>query len=280
MKSCFVIAEAGVNHNGSLDIAFQLIDEAVKSGADAVKFQSFKADLLVTKNAKTAEYQRASTGIADQFSMLKKLEMSVEFHQQLFNHCKKQNIEFMSTPFDIDSAHYLIDSGMGRLKIPSGELTNIPFLKALCTFDKPIILSTGMATLEEVAEAVETIRNERLSLNLTGSLGRFLTILHCTSNYPAKYEDVNLKAMKTMASQFELPVGYSDHSDGIMVPVAAVAMGATVIEKHFTLSCEMEGPDHKASLEPGQLTEMVKQIRQVESCLGSGEKKPTLRNSP
>lgn len=280
IKSCFIIAEAGVNHNGSVDLALQLIDEAAKSGANAVKFQSFKAEHLVSRQAKTAEYQRDRTGIDDQHSMLKKLEMSEDFHQQLFERCKTKNIEFMSTPFDINSAQYLIELGMERLKVPSGELTNIPLLKALCAFNKPIILSTGMALMEEVYDAVEAISSERIRLNLKGALCDHLAILHCTSNYPAKHEDVNLRAMNSLAKEFNLNVGYSDHTDGILVPVAAVAMGATVIEKHFTLDREMDGPDHKASLEPNELSEMVRQIRQIEVCLGTGEKKPSDNELP
>ncbi len=274
MKPCFIIAEAGVNHNGSLGIALKLVDEAAKAGADAIKFQSFKANLLVTKKAHTADYQHKNTGIKDQYSMLKKLEMSFEFHEKVVTYCKKQEIAFMSTPFDEESAKYLIDFGVEALKVPSGELTNTPFLKALCVYNKPIILSTGMASLEEVAQAVDLIKAERLRLHLTGELSNYLTLLHCTSNYPAKYEDVNLTAMNTMAKQFELPVGYSDHTNGLLVSLAAVAMGARVIEKHFTLDCTMEGPDHKASLEPDQLSEMINQIRLVERCFGNGEKEP------
>ncbi|WP_330925633.1 N-acetylneuraminate synthase [Candidatus Sororendozoicomonas aggregata] len=278
--ACFIIAEAGVNHNGSLDLALKLIDEAAKAGADAVKFQSFKAEQLVSKFAKTAEYQRRNTGLGDQFFMLKKLEMSDQFHQQLFRHCKAQNIEFMSTPFDSKIAQYLVNCGMDKLKIPSGELTNLPLIQSLCALNKPIILSTGMASMDEVCEAVATIKAERSKLSLKGEISKFLTILHCTSNYPAQNEEVNLKAMNTMARLLDLPVGYSDHTDGLLVSVAAVAMGAKVIEKHFTLDRRMDGPDHKASLEPDQLAEMIRQIREVELCLGDGEKKPQPNEIP
>ena len=274
MSSCFIIAEAGVNHNGSLKLALELIDQAAYVGADAVKFQSFKAEQLVSESAKTAEYQRTNTGLSDQLTMLKKLEMSVEFHQALMERCQEKNIDFMSTPFDIESAQYLVSGGMKNLKVPSGELTNIPFLKQLAALNKPMILSTGMATLDEVSDAVEAIRFERENLKLSGSLDQVLTILHCTSNYPANHEDVNLLAMMTMGKEFGVPIGYSDHTDGLVVPLAAVSMGAKVLEKHFTLDCGMEGPDHKASLEPDQFAEMVRQVRQVETCFGDGIKAP------
>lgn len=274
MKKCFVIAEAGVNHNGSEELALQLVETAAKAGADAVKFQTFKAETLVAKGTATAEYQKKQTGSTDQYSMLKKLEMSEDLHKKLINHCRQFGIEFMSTPFDLEAAKFLLGLGMEIIKIPSGELTNLPFISELAAFNKPMILSTGMASLEEVKEAVTAVRDERETQGFTEDLEDRLVILHCTSNYPAQYEDVNLKAMNTMATEFELPIGYSDHTDGVLVSVAAVAMGATVIEKHFTLDRNMPGPDHKASLEPDELELMVQQIRQIEACLGDGDKKP------
>lgn len=280
MKRCFIIAEAGVNHNGSEKLALQLVETAAKAGADAIKFQTFKAEKLVVKGTATADYQKQQTGNGDQFAMLEKLELSDDLHQKLIDHCYKFSIEFMSTPFDIEAAHFLVERGMDRLKIPSGELTNLPFIRELATFNKPMILSTGMASLTEVKEAVAAIREVRDEQGFSQSLGEVLTILHCTSNYPARMEDVNLKAMQTMASELELPVGYSDHTDGILVPVSAVAMGAKVIEKHFTLDRRLPGPDHLASLEFDDLEAMIQQIRQLESCLGDGKKEPRPNELP
>jgi N-acetylneuraminate synthase len=273
-KRCFIIAEAGVNHNGSEKLAFQLIDAAVESGADAIKFQTFKAEKLVSKGASTAEYQKKQTGNDDQFSMIKELELPESLYPNLIEYCNQYNIEFMSTPFDIESAHLLIGLGMKKLKVPSGELTNLPFLESLALLDIPLILSTGMSTLEEVKDAVKRIKLVREINNFRAPLSDMLTILHCTSNYPTNYSDVNLKAMETMASALSLPVGYSDHTDGITVSIAAVAMGGCLIEKHFTLNKALPGPDHKASLEPQQLKSMVEQIRQIEMCLGDGVKTP------
>jgi len=273
-KSCFVIAEAGVNHNGSEELALQLIETAAKAGADAVKFQTFRAETLVVKGTITAEYQKQQTGSSDQYAMLKKLELTENLHEKLINHCHRCGIEFMSTPFDMEAARFLIKLGMGRLKIPSGELTNLPFIHELSVLNKPMILSTGMATLEEVKEAVETVRKERQKHSFPKPIEEMLTILHCTSNYPTRHEDVNLMAMQTMAKELELPVGYSDHTDGTLISGAAVAMGATVIEKHFTLDRSLPGPDHKASLEPNELAAMIQQIRQIEACLGNGVKEP------
>lgn len=280
MKTCFVIAEAGVNHNGSEELALQLVEAAAKAGADAVKFQTFKAEALVTKGAATAEYQKQQTGSGDQYSMLKQLEMSEALHQKLIDHCSKYDIEFMSTPFDIEAAVFLLKLGMKRIKIPSGELTNLPFIRELAAFNKPMILSTGMASLEEVKEAVDVVRQERGAQGFPEPLEQMLSILHCTSNYPARYEDVNLKAMQTMVAELNLPVGYSDHTDGIFVSVAATAMGAEVIEKHFTLDRGLPGPDHQASLEPDELELMVQQIRQIETCLGDGVKTPRANELP
>jgi len=274
MKKCFVIAEAGVNHNGSDELALQLVDAAAEAGADAIKFQTFKAEALVAKGTATAEYQKQQTGSSDQFEMLKKLEMSADLHKKLIGHCRYLNIEFMSTPFDLDAANFLIDHGMKRIKIPSGELTNLPFIRELAAFNQPMILSTGMSNLEEVKEAVSAVQEERGRWGFSEPLEEMLVILHCTSNYPAQLEDVNLNAMQTMTSEFGLPVGYSDHTDGTIVSVAAVAKGAKIIEKHFTLDRNLPGPDHKASLEPEELKLMIKQIRQIEACLGNGEKAP------
>lgn len=278
--ACFIIAEAGVNHNGSEELAMQLVEIAAQKGADAIKFQTFKAEKLAGKNAATAEYQKQHTGTSDQFSMLKQLELSEESHRKIMQYCIKCGIEFMSTPFDIEAAEFLVSLGMKRIKVPSGELTNLPFLRQLVAFNKPVILSTGMASLEEVREAVVVVDLERQRLGFVEPLAEMLTVLHCTSNYPARNEDVNLRAMQTMADEFSLPVGYSDHTDGILVSLAAVAMGAEVVEKHFTLDCNLPGPDHKASLEPGDLELMIRQIRQLEICLGDGVKEPRANELP
>jgi len=274
MDKSFVIAEAGVNHNGSEKLALKLVEAAARAGADAVKFQTFKAEALVVKGTATADYQKQQTGSSDQFAMLKKLELTESLHQKLINHCYQCGIEFMSTPFDIEAAHFLLELGMGRLKIPSGELTNLPFIRELAALNKPMILSTGMASLDEVKEASEAICEEREKRGFIEPLEEVLTILHCTSNYPTHEQDVNLRAMNTMESELKLPIGYSDHTDGFHVSVAAVAMGARVIEKHFTLDRSLPGPDHQASLEPQELELMVKQIRQIETCLGDGHKAP------
>lgn len=276
----FIIAEAGVNHNGSEELALRIIELAAQAGADAVKFQTFKASKLVSKGTATAEYQKKQTGSCDQYTMLKKLELTEDLHKKIIQHCKDNDIEFMSTPFDVDSAHFLVGLGMERLKIPSGELTNTPFLRKLAAFDKPMILSTGMATLEEVKEAVAAIREVREELEFSAPLEIMLTVLHCTSNYPASLEDINLRAIHTMDSELPVPIGYSDHTDGILVPVAAVAMGATVIEKHFTLDKTLPGPDHQASLEPDELKVMVQHIRQIEISLGHGVKEPSAKELP
>ena len=272
--SCFIIAEAGVNHNGSEELALQLVDVAAEAGADAIKFQTFKADRLVLKGTATAEYQKAQTGSDDQYEMLKKLEISDQLHRSLISRCKEKGIEFMSTAFDEDAADFLVSEGMDKLKVPSGELTNIPFIRKLTSFNKPMILSTGMANLEEVKTAVEEVATERKRNGFIEPLADKLSILHCTSNYPAWIGDVNLLAMVTMQDTFQLPVGYSDHTDGILTACSAVALGATIIEKHFTLDRELPGPDHKASLEPDELKKMISQIREVELSLGNGVKAP------
>ena len=269
---CFIIAEAGVNHNGSIDTAKRLIDVAVGAGADAVKFQTFRADKVTTTTATKAKYQIENTGTDEtQFEMLKRLELSIGAHKELFSYCNKKNIIFMSTPFDEGSADMLDNLGMTIFKIPSGEITNKPLIQYVAGKKKPIILSTGMSYLGEVEKAINWINEVWDKLSKKSQL----TLLHCTSNYPSKVSDCNLLAMKTMEKSFGLPVGYSDHTLGIEIPIAAVALGARVIEKHFTLDRNMEGPDHKASLEPDELKTMVKAIRNVEKAIGNGIKKPS-----
>ncbi|KEI12875.1 hypothetical protein Z959_00600 [Clostridium novyi B str. ATCC 27606] len=262
--NCFIIAEAGVNHNGSIVLAKKLVDKAVEAGVDAVKFQTFKSEKLVTGYASMAKYQKDNIGIEDsQFNMLKKLELSYEEFTELKRYCDEKNIIFMSTPFDFESAKFLNSIDVEVFKISSGDLTNIPLLEYIAEFNKPMILSSGMATLGEVEDAIMAIRSKELE---------DIAVLHCTSNYPAKISSVNLKAMNTIKSAFNVTGGYSDHTKGISIPIAAVALGAEIIEKHFTLDKEMEGPDHKASLDPKELKEMVKEIRNVELSLGNGIK--------
>ncbi len=262
----FIIAEAGVNHNGSLDLAKKLIDSAAGAKADAVKFQTFKAEDVVSPHAPKAEYQKHTTDASEsQLEMIKKLELSIQDHRELIAYARYKKIIFLSTPFDERSVDLLIELGVPLIKIGSGEITNHPFLRYISKKGIPIILSTGMSTLEEVAETVSVIKNAGC---------KSLTLLHCTSNYPARVDDCNLAAMKTMANELNLPVGYSDHTLGIAIPIAAAALGACVIEKHFTLDKNLMGPDHKASLEPDELKEMVKSIRVVERALGSPVKAP------
>lgn len=269
-ERCLVIAEAGVNHNGSIDLARNLIDVAAKAGADFVKFQTFRAQFLVTRSAQKANYQKRATGHAEsQFEMLRRLELEESEFCELAAYAKSKKIGFMSTPFDIESAHFLAALGVSAFKVSSGDLTNIPFLRELAKMGLPMILSTGMANLGEVEEAVVTCESFGVPIEK-------LTILHCTTEYPAPVEEINLLAMRTIASAFPGSViGYSDHSEGIEVPIAAVALGARVIEKHFTLDRDMEGPDHKASLEPVELETMVCAIRRVSLALGDGRKKAT-----
>lgn len=276
----FFIAEAGVNHNGSPEIALKLVETAARCGADAVKFQTFTAEKLVRRGAEKAAYQKAATGEGDQFEMLKQLEMSPELHHALISRCEELDIEFMSTPFDEEAADFLLAAGMRRIKIPSGEITNWPFLRFLAKKNVPLILSTGMASLEEVVEAADVIADVRANLGLTGALSSMLCILHCTSNYPAHSQDVNLRAMHTIAKATGLPVGYSDHTLGLAVSTAAVALGATVIEKHFTLDKTLPGPDHQASLDPEELAQLIAQIRVAELALGSDIKAPTASELP
>ena len=262
-----IIAEAGVNHNGSLDIAKRLVDEAADAGVDIVKFQTFKAEKLVSKSAKQAEYQQRNMGKAadSQYSMLKKLELSPLQHEELIDYKREKGIRFFSTAFDMDSIEYLHSLNLGLWKIPSGEITNYPYLRKIAQYGEPVILSTGMCELSDIEDAIQVLLSYGLQKNQ-------ITVLHCNTEYPTPMRDVNLKAMLEIERKFGVAVGYSDHTEGIEVPIAAVALGATVIEKHFTLDKNMEGPDHKASLEPQDLRAMVKAIRNIEQALGSGHK--------
>ncbi len=270
----FIIAEAGVNHNGSLEIAKKLIDVAVNAKADAVKFQTFKAEALVSKNAQKAQYQKENTSSNEsQYEMIKKLELSLEDHQELIEYCSEKNIIFLSTPFDLASIDLLVSLGLEIFKIPSGEITNLPYLRYLGKQNKQIILSTGMANLDEVKMAVKI-------LNDNGTSKEKITVLHANTQYPTPMGDVNLNAMVTIGKELNLDYGYSDHTLGIEVDIAAVAMGAKVIEKHFTLDKTMDGPDHKASLEPDELSAMVASIRNIELALGDGIKQPTQSETP
>lgn len=262
-----IIAEAGVNHNGSLDIAKQLVDEAVDAGVDIIKFQTFKADKLVSKDAKKAEYQKQNIGDSDdsQYQMLKKLELSESDHRELVAYCHQKGIRFWSTAFDIESIDFLHSLELGLWKIPSGEITNYPFIKKIALLHEPVIMSTGMCDEDDIRNALDVLLKNGLTKDQ-------ITILHCNTQYPTPMKDVNLKAMLTIKHDFETAVGYSDHTRGIEVPIAAVALGAEVIEKHFTLDRNMAGPDHKASLEPQELKAMVQAIRNIESALGTGIK--------
>lgn len=272
--SCFIIAEAGVNHGGQEDLALALIDAAAEAGADAVKFQTFRAERLVVAGVEKAAYQRAQTGDGDQFSMLKSLELAPSIYARLAQRCRDRNIEFLSTPFDPESVDLLLGFGMNRLKVPSGEITNVPFLRYLASKDLPILMSTGMSTLAEVQQAVEVIAAERERHRFKGPLREKLTVLHCTSNYPTEMRDANLRAMVTLRNALDLPVGFSDHTQGVVAAVAAVALGARVVEKHFTLDKSLPGPDHIASLTPIDLARMIADIRAVEQALGDGVKTP------
>lgn len=265
-KKTYIIAEAGVNHNGSLEIAIRLVDSAKFCGADAIKFQTFKTERLVTRSAEKAEYQKRTGSEGDsQFEMLKKLELGEDDFRVLINHCNQIGIEFLSSPFDEESADLLDSLGMATFKIPSGEITNHPFLMHVARKKKPVIISTGMSTLGEVEEAVGIFNTCEPT---------HVTLLHCVTEYPAPYGEINLNAMHTLREAFKLDVGYSDHTSGIEIPLAAVALGATVIEKHFTLDNAMEGPDHKASLNPDDFRQMVRLIRNVEKAIGDGIKRP------
>jgi N,N'-diacetyllegionaminate synthase len=277
---CFIIAEAGVNHNGSEALALRLVETAAACGADAVKFQTFSADHLARPGTRTAEYQRANTGEGDQLAMLRALELSPEVFRRLKARADALGIEFMSTPFDPGAARFLVELGMRRIKVASGEITNLPFLAALAAYDLPLLVSTGMADIEEVAEAVEAVAKVRARGRLAAPLAERLTLLHCTSNYPAGAEDVNLRAMATLRAKFALPVGYSDHTEGTLFAVAAVALGAEVVEKHFTVDRDLPGPDHKASLAPEDLRRMIDDIRAMEAGLGDGIKQARLPELP
>lgn len=274
MRKVFIIAEAGVNHNGSVELAKKLIDAAVEAKADAVKFQTFKAEKLVNKNAHKAEYQKQTTDRAEsQFDMIKKLELDEAVHRELMAYCKEKKIIFLSTPFDHDSIELLTDLGLEIFKIPSGEITNLPYLRHIGKLNKKVILSTGMADIGEIEDAINVLIE-------AGTKKENITILHANTMYPTPMEDVNLKAMVTIGNTFDIAFGYSDHTLGIEVDIAAVAMGACCIEKHFTLDKTMEGPDHKASLEPDELKAMVSAIRNIELALGSSVKKPSKSEMP
>lgn len=268
MEHVYIIAEAGVNHNGSLDLAYMLCDAAKECGVDAVKFQTWKTEKIVSRETATADYQAENTGNHDQsqFEMLKKLELSYDDFKDIQDYCNKIGLDFLSTPDEDDSLAFLMeDLTIPIIKVGSGEVTNIPYLRKIGSYGKPVILSTGMSTLAQVAVAYDT---------LIEAGAKSVTLLHCTTNYPCPFPEVNLSAMKTLRDAFHCPVGYSDHTLGISIPIAAVAMGAEVIEKHFTLDKNMEGPDHKASLDPKELKEMVSSIRQVEVAMGDGIKRP------
>lgn len=279
MNRVFIIAEAGVNHNGDEALAMQLVETAARCGADAVKFQTFSADKLVAKGTAKASYQTRETGEGDQHSMLRALELSDAAHLRLAQTCARHGVEFMSTPFDEEAADMLLCLGMRRIKVPSGELTNLPFLRFLAAKGVPLILSTGMADMQEIDQAVREVKTTWARIGHAPSVDA-LTVLHCTSNYPAAFSDVNLNAMQTIGREIGVPIGYSDHTLGIAVSTAAVALGATVIEKHFTIDKSMSGPDHSASLNPDELKAMVNSIRAVEQCLGSATKAPTATELP
>lgn len=266
MTRTFIIAEAGVNHNGSLDLALQLVETAKACGADAVKFQSFRADRIATRLAAKAHYQEIHTDRTEShLDMLRRLELDATAHRCLVGRCQQLKIEFLSSPFDTASVDLLDAVDISKFKVPSGEITNIPLLQYIARKGRPVILSTGMATLGEVEEAVYALQDGGIA---------DITLLHCVTEYPAPYDEINLRAMRTLRIAFGLPVGYSDHTLGIEIATAAVAMGAEVIEKHFTLDRSLPGPDHKASLEPAELKQMVGAIRNVESALGNGIKVP------
>ena len=274
MNKVFIIAEAGVNHNGSIERAKKLINVAVEANVDAVKFQTFKTELCISKNAQKADYQKQTTDVSEsQFDMIKKLELDIEAHKELIAYCQVKNIMFLSTPFDHESINLLSDLGLDIFKIPSGEITNLPYLRHIGSLGKKVVLSTGMSNLKEVGDALNILIN-------AGTSKDNITVLHANTMYPTPMEDVNLNAMLTIQKEFGVAVGYSDHTLGIEVDIAAVAMGASVIEKHFTLDKTMDGPDHKASLEPDELEAMVLAIRSIENALGNSEKKPSSSETP
>ena len=266
MNKTLIIAEAGVNHNGSIDMAKRLIEAAAEAGVDYVKFQTFKSEKLVSRHAANADYQKANTGGEDsQLKMLQQLELSRDDHFLLIEHCKKCGIKFLSTAFDLESIEFLHSLNLDLWKIPSGEITNLPYLRSIAQKGGRVIMSTGMCDLSDIEAALKVLTSN-------GTPEENITLLHCNTEYPTPWNDVNLRAMHDIAKRFNVPVGYSDHTRGIEVPIAAVALGATVIEKHFTLDNNLPGPDHKASLEPHQLKAMVDAIRHIESALGSGSK--------
>lgn len=269
MNKVFIIAEAGVNHNGSIDIAKQLIDAAKNAGTDAVKFQTFRTENLVSIFAPKAEYQKNNT-IKDesQFEMLKKVELDINSHRILIDYCRKKGLEFLSSPFDLESVELLNELGLEIFKIPSGEITNLPYLRRIGSLNKKVIMSTGMADMKEVKDALEILLD-------SGTKKENITVLHCNTEYPTAVEDVNLLAMLTLKKELKVEVGYSDHTLGKEIPIAAAALGARIIEKHFTLNRNMDGPDHKASLEPNELKAMVTAIRKIEKALGNGVKNPS-----
>jgi N,N'-diacetyllegionaminate synthase len=270
MSKTLIIAEAGVNHNGSIDLAKQLIDVAKQAGADYVKFQTFKAENLVTKTSQKADYQKRNTDDTDdrQLTMLKKLELGEDAHHELIAYSKLKGIRFLSTPFDMESLDFVHKLGFDVFKIASGEVTNLPFLRKVASYGIPVILSTGMCNLGDIEAALHAITDAGLPHDK-------ISVLHCNTEYPTQWSDVNLKAMVTIGQAFNVNIGYSDHTEGIEVPIAAVAMGASIIEKHFTLDRSMPGPDHKASLEPHELTKMITSIRNVEVAIGDGIKRVT-----
>lgn len=262
----YIIAEAGVNHNGSFELACRLVDAAKAAGVDCIKFQTFKSENLVSYAAKKADYQKETTGDGSQADMLKKLELAYDEFLRLKDYCDEIGICFLSTPFDFDSIEFLNSIDMPFWKIPSGEITNYPYLVAIAKTGKPVVMSTGMCDVNEIEAAINVLRENGTT---------DIKLLHCNTEYPTPFEDVNLKAMQTIKDKFDIEVGYSDHTKGIEVPIAAVALGATIIEKHFTLDRNMEGPDHKSSLEPDELTQMVQSIRNIEKALGTGKKEPS-----
>jgi N,N'-diacetyllegionaminate synthase len=272
-----IIAEAGVNHNGDMNLAKELVNVAAEAGADYVKFQTFTADAISTTQAEKAEYQNAATDIDEsQHAMIKKLELTKDMHEALIEHCNSRGIQFFSTGFDMASIDLLVELGMNLFKIPSGEITNLPYLRHIGKLDKPVILSTGMATLDEIQAALEVLEQE-------GTPRSCITVLHCNTEYPTPMSDVNLRAMISIREKFKVKTGYSDHTLGIEVAISAVAMGATVIEKHFTLDRSLSGPDHQASLEPEELKAMVIAIRNIEKAMGDGVKRPSsseIKNIP
>jgi len=272
--SVFIIAEAGVNHNGSIELAYKLIDAAIESGANAVKFQTFQAENFIIRDTEKAEYQKQNDNSNEsQFDMLKKLELSVDDHKNLIDYCNIKGITFLSSPFDIESINLLIELNLKIFKIPSGEITNLPYLRRIGSFNKEVILSTGMSNLKEIGEALKILIN-------AGTSKEKITVLHANTMYPTPMKDVNLTAMQTIRDKFDVSVGYSDHTLGIEVDIAAVALGATVIEKHFTLDKKMDGPDHLASLDASELKSMVAAIRNIELALGSKVKDLTDSEKP